>query len=164
MSVDERRELILLLEAARTRLEQYFADTLGVFDESKDYDVLGFPSTVAFLKHQCRMSGARAKRSTLLARAARKFQATFSSWKHNQISSDEAHLLFQMAERMPDKYPDAEPVLLEIVGDSYDETRRVLDYWRQTVDKPGILVDEQIQMNRRRLDVSRKANGMVEGE
>jgi len=164
MSVDERQELILLLEAGRTRLDQYFVEAVGVFDELKDYDVLGFPSTVAFLKHQCRMSGARAKRSTLLARAARRFRQTFLSWKHNQISSDEAQLLFQTAERMPDRFPNAEPVLLEIVGDSYDETRKLLDYWRQTVDKPGVLVDEQTQMDRRRLDISRKANGMVEGE
>jgi hypothetical protein len=53
---------------------------------------------------------------------------------------------------------------LEIVGDTIEETREVLDYWRHTVDRPGIVVDSAVQMQRRRLDYTRKANGMIEGD
>lgn len=163
-SADERREHLLLLEVARTRLDQEFTETLGSADAHKDHNVFGFPSTVAFLKAEAGIAPARARRYTMLARAARRFRATFESWRRRHITSDEAELLFQASDRMPDKYLGAEQVLLEIVGDGYDETRKILDYWSQTVDKPGVLADEQVQMERRRLNVSRKVNGMVEGE
>jgi hypothetical protein len=110
------------------------------------------------------MSGSRAKRYTMLARAAATFKATFESWRQRQVSSDEAALLFQSAERMPDKYPAAEAVLLEIVGDGYDDTSKILDYWRQSADKVGVEIDEQNQLMRRRFDIRRTANGMVEGD
>jgi hypothetical protein len=96
-----------------------------------------------------------------MARTARKFTSTYLSWKHGQISTDQAHQLFRAAEQMPDKYPDAEPVLLEIVGDTPEEVRRILDYWRHSIDKPGVVIAEELQWERRRLDVSRKTNGMV---
>jgi hypothetical protein len=35
--------------------------------------------------------------------------------------------MFKASERLPDKYPEAETVLLELVGDGFDETRRVLE-------------------------------------
>ena len=98
-----------------------------------------------------------------MARMARKFRSTYLSWKYGQISTDQAEHLFKAAEQMPDKYPDAEAVLLEIVGDTPEETRQILDYWRHSVDKPGVAIEEELQMERRRLDVSRKANGMVSG-
>lgn len=161
---NERIEHVLLLLAAQTRIDQQLAETLGVVDENHEYELLAYSSAVAMLKHEGRMSGSRANRYIFLARAAHSLKATFLSWKHNHISTDQAELLFQAVRTMPDKYPDAEPVLLETVGDDCDETRKVLDYWRNTVDKPGVLVDERAQLERRRLDIGRKANGMVEGE
>jgi hypothetical protein len=72
--------------------------------------------------------------------------------------------MFAAAERMPDKYPEAEPVLLEIVGDSVAETKQVLDYWRQQADRPGVVLELEDQLRRRRFDVRRVSNGMVTGE
>ena len=163
-SVDELDDHILLLEAARHRLDVEWCESLGVFEEHDGHRVHGYPSLVAYLKHRARMAGSRANRYVLLARAARRFKATLASWKHRQISSDQAELLFQASQRMPDKYPDAEPVLLEIVGDTPEETKKVLDYWRNTVDRPGVVVDYEAQMMRRRFDYTRKPNGMIEGE
>lgn len=65
---------------------------------------------------------------------------------------------------MPDKYPEAENVLLELVGDGFDETRRVLDYWRNDVDLAGVRLDAEVQLARRYLDIVRRHNGMVEGK
>jgi hypothetical protein len=90
--------------------------------------------------------------------------ATFSAWRHRLISGDEAELMFRAAERTPDEYPDAENVLLELVGDGVDETRRILDYWRSDVDRPGVVLDAEDQLRRRYHDLTRQANGMVTGK
>lgn len=163
-TADERDEQILLLEAAQTELDVQRTEVLGASDEMDDHKLFGYTSTIAYLKHRAGMSGSRAKRYTLLARAARTFRATFESWRQRQVSSDEAALLFQSADRMPDKYSDAETVLLEIVGDGYDDTRKILDYWRQSADKVGVEIDEQNQLIRRRFDIRNTTNGMVEGD
>jgi hypothetical protein len=72
--------------------------------------------------------------------------------------------MFRAAERTADEYAEAENVLLELVGDGVEETRRVLDYWRSDVDLPGVRLDAEAQLDRRRFDVTRKQNGMVAGE
>jgi hypothetical protein len=98
------------------------------------------------------------------ARASLGARATLSAWKHRLISSDQAELLFRAAERTPDRYPEAEAILLEIVGDSVDETRQVLEYWRNDVDRPGVHLDLEDQLHRRHFDLTRRHNGMVTGE
>jgi hypothetical protein len=162
--IDELDDHILLLEAVRHRLEVEWAESLGVFEDRDGHEVHGYPSMVAYLKHRARIAASRAKRYVLLARAARRFQATLASWKHRQISSDQAEMLFRVSEQLPDKYPDAEAVLLEIVGDTPEETRQILDYWRHSVDKAGVVIENELQLQRRRFDYTRKANGMIEGD
>ena len=164
VSVDERDEHLMLLEAARHSLDVEWTETLAVFEAGGDYEVMGYPSTVAYLKHRFGLAGGRAYRYVKNARAVWKFSATFSAWKHRLISSDQVELMWRASERMPEEYPDAEGVLLEVVGDSVDETRRVLDYWRSDVDVPGVVLELEDQLRRRRFDVTRKNNGMVAGE
>jgi hypothetical protein len=163
-SVDERDEHLMLLEAARHVLDVEWIETLAASENAGDHEVLGFSSTIAYLKHRFRMTGGRAHRYVKNARAALKHVATFAAWKHRQITTDQAELMFKASERMPDKYPQAESVLLELVGDSVDETRKVLDYWRNDVDAPGVHLELEEQLERRHFDVTRKANGMVAGE
>ena len=162
-SVDERDEHLMLLESARHHLEIEWIETLAAAEAARDHDVMGYPSTVTYLKHRMRMAGGRAHRYVKNARAILKHVATFSAWRLRQISSDEAELMFRAAERMPDKYPAAENVLLELVGDGPEETRKVLDYWRDDVDLPGVVLDAEEQLQRRFHDVARQANGMVSG-
>lgn len=164
VSVDERDEHLMLLEAARQSLDVEWTATLAVAEAAGDHNVMGYPSMVAYLKNRMRMAGGRANRYVRNARAAFKHAATFSAWKHRQLSGDEAELMFRASERTPDKYPEAENILLELVGDSLDETRRVLDYWRSDVDQPGVVLDAEDQSKRRRFDMTRKSNGMVSGE
>lgn len=163
-SVDERDEHLMLLEASRHALEVEWTETLAASEDAGDHDVMGYPSTVAYLKHRLHMAGGRAHRYVKNARAAVKNAATFSAWKHRQLSSDQVELMFRASERMPDKYPEAENVLLELVGDDLDETRKVLDYWRNDVDLPGVHLDLEEQLQRRHFDVTRKDNGMVAGK
>ena len=163
-SVDERDEHLMLLEAARHHLDVEWTQTLAAAEDAGDHDVMGYPSMVAYLKHRMRMAGGRAHRYVKNARAALKHAATFSAWRHRQISGDEAELMFRASEKVPDKYPDAENILLELVGDGVDETRRVLDYWRSDVDLPGVVLDAEEQLQRRYHDVTRRANGMITGK
>ncbi len=163
-SVDERDEHLMLLEAVRHALDVEWTETLAASESAGDHDVLGYPSTVEYLKHRLRMAGSRAHRYVKNARAAGQFRATFAAWKHRQVSSDEAELLFRAAERTPDRYPEAETILLELVGDGVEATKRLLDYWRHDVDLPGVRLDVEDQLTRRRFDVTRKANGMVTGD
>lgn len=162
--IDELDDQILLLEAARHRLDVEWTELVGVFEEREGHRVHGYPSMVAYLKHRARMAASRANRYVSIARAARKFRATLASWKYRQISTDQAELLFKASDRMPDEYPDAEATLLEVAGDSVEETKRILEYWRNRVDRPGIEADIEVQMDRRRLDWTWRANGMIEGE
>jgi hypothetical protein len=162
-SVDARDEHLMLLEAARQSLDVEWTGTLAAAEAAGDHDVMGYPSMVAYLKHRMRMAGGRAHRYVRTARMAAKFRATFSAWRHRQISGDEVDLMFRPAERTPDRYPEAENVLLELVGDSVDETRRFLDYWRNDVDLPGVVLDVEEQMARRHFDVTRRTNRMLAG-
>lgn len=100
-SVDERDDHLMLLEAVRHALDVEWTATVAVSDESDDHDVMGYPSTVAYLMHRFRMSGSRARRYVGNARAALTARATFSAWKHRQISSDQAEMMFRAAERTP---------------------------------------------------------------
>jgi hypothetical protein len=163
-SVDERDEHLMLLEAARHALDVEWTETLAAAETAADHHVMGYPSMVVHLKHRMRMAGGRAHRYVRIARASTKHAATFSAWRHRQITGDEAELMFKASERLPDKYPEAETVLLELVGDGFDETRRVLEYWRSDVDLPGVRLDLEDQLQRRRFDLTRKHNGMVAGE
>lgn len=164
VSADERDEHLMLIEAARHHLDVEWTETLAAAEVAGDHDVHGYPSMVAYVKHRLRMAGGRANRYVRNARAALEHAATFSAWKHRQISSDEADLMFRASERTPDQYPAAENALLELVGDGVDETRRVLDYWRSDVDLPGVVLDAETQLERRHFDARRLHNGMVAGE
>jgi hypothetical protein len=141
-----------------------WTETLSAAEAAGDHDVMGYPSTVAYLKHRMRMAGGRAHRYVRNARMAGKFLATLSAWRHRQISGDEAELMFRAAEWTPDEHPEAESVLLELVGDGFDETSRVLDYWRSDVDLPGVVLDAEDQLARRYFDVTRRSNGMLAGK
>ncbi|MPZ52203.1 MAG: DUF222 domain-containing protein, partial [Acidimicrobiia bacterium] len=160
-SAEERDEYLMLLETVRHELEVEWTQTLAVAEDSADHDLFGYPSMVAYLKHRLRMAGGRAGRYVKNARAAGDNPATLSAWKHRQVTSDEAELLFYTSRRLPDDYSESETILLEMVGESYDETRQLLDYWRSDVnDREASL---EAQQERRRLDVTRRRNGMIGG-
>lgn len=161
---EERDEHLMLLEAARQTLEVEWTETLAAADASGDHHLMGYPSTVAYLKDRLKMAGGRAHRYLRNARAALRFPATFSAWRHRQVSGDEAELLFRSSERVPDQYPTAEGTLLELVGDGVDDTRRTLEYWQAGVDRPGAMIDLETQLQRRRCEIARRPNGMVSGE
>lgn len=163
-SVDDLGSFLIGIEAESSRLEQQRMLVLAEFDERSGHRSFGFPSAVAFLKARCAMSGGRAKRLVKMARSARKFSSTFAAWRFNHISADQAQQLFDVADELPDKYGAAEHVLLDIAGDTPDDTRKTLGYWKNAVDQPGVELDLEAQLQRRAFDMTTKPNGMVAGK
>jgi hypothetical protein len=163
-SADERDEHLMLLEAARHQLDVEFIKTLAVADAAQDHHLTGHPTTVAYLRDRLGIAPHRASGYLKIAREAERHPNTFSAWAHRQLSTDEAALLFRAAGADPDRYSRAEAVLLEIVGEGFEETRKTLDYWRNRVDPTGIRLEIEEQLRRRRFELTRKANGMVSGE
>ncbi|MEA1903259.1 MAG: hypothetical protein U9N56_07020 [Actinomycetota bacterium] len=131
---EERDEHLALLEEASQHLEIERTMTLAVSDANNDHELFGYPSSVAYLKDRFRISGGRAHRYVKLARFGQKFKATLLAWKHRLINSDQTESLARAAERLPDRYPEGESVLLEIIGDTPEETKQILDYWTLTAE------------------------------
>jgi hypothetical protein len=163
-SPDERDEHLMLLEAARHSLDVEFIKTLAAADSAGDHHLSGHPSTVSYLKDRLGIAPHRANSYLKTAQEALAHPATFSAWSHRQMTSDEAALLFRAAAADPDRYQKAETVLLELVGEGFEETRRTLDYWRNRVDPEGVRLELADQLQRRHFEISRRANGMVWGE
>lgn len=154
----------MLLEAARQALEVEWFETLIASTGADDHLLLGYPSMVAYLKDRLAMAGSRAHRYVKKAMTAARFAPTLAAWKHRQISGDEAEAMLRVAERRPDKYAEAESLLLEMVGEGAEDTRKVLDYWCSGVDRTSALLELEEQLERRRCTVSRGPHGMVSGE
>jgi hypothetical protein len=163
VSTDDLASWLVSIETETSRLEQNRAVVLSEFDAREGHHVFGHPSTISFLKEACRMSGGRAKRLVRSARAATKHVATLAAWRFGQLSSDQAQQLFDISYQMPDRYEAAEQVLIDIAGDTPDQTRRTLDYWKNTVDPIGVELELVNQLERRSFELSTQANGMVTG-
>jgi hypothetical protein len=145
-------------------LEQNRAMVLAEFEDRGGHHVYGHPSVVSFLKSVCRITGGRALRLVKNARAASAHAATTAAWRFGHISMDQAQQRFSVSEELPDRFEDAEQVLLDIAGDSPDDTRRSLDYWKNTVDRAGVDLVLENQLLRRRFEMTTKPNGMVSGK
>jgi hypothetical protein len=163
-SVDDLGAFLVGIESEVSRLEQQRSLVLAEFDVRDGHEAFGFPNSVDFLKSACAMSSGRARRLVKNARAARKHTATFSAWRFGHLSTDQAEQLFDISHQLPDKYDSGEQVLIDIAGSTPDDTRQVLDYWKNTVDCAGVELDLETQLVRRRLDMTRKPNGMVAGK
>lgn len=163
VSTDTLASWLVGIETDISRLEQNRMVVLSEFDSREGHHVFGHPSTTSFLKEACRMSGGRAKRLVRSARAAAKHVATLAAWRYGQLSSDQAQQLFDTSYQMPDRYEAAEQVLIDIAGDTPDQTRQTLDYWKNTVDRAGVELELVNQLERRSFEFSTQPNGMVTG-
>jgi hypothetical protein len=163
VSTDTLASWLVGIETDISRLEQNRVVVLSEFDSRDAHNVYGHPSTISFLKDACRMSGGRAKRLVKTARAAANHVATLAAWRFGQLSSDQAQQLFDISYQLPDRFDAAEQVLIDISGETPDETRQVLDYWKNTVDPTGVVLDQVNQMERRSFELSTLGNGMISG-
>ncbi|HUG32516.1 MAG TPA: DUF222 domain-containing protein [Acidimicrobiia bacterium] len=142
-----------LLETAVARWVKSLSDRGG-------HLALGYPNPTALLSHLGRVSGGRARQIVGQANAADRAPHAFRTWADGRLSTGQAKYLFDVAESVPDEFPDAEERLVDIVeGLSVRDTRKTLEYWRQSVDGPGEL-NADVAFARRGLSVSKTSGGM----
>lgn len=107
------------------------------------------------------MSAGHVRRVVSRANAASRAPDSFAAWADGRISTDQAAQLFRLADTVPDVFPDAEEVLVEIVELlTVSETAKTLDYWRQSVAGPGETSLES-EMTRRGVSASETLDGML---
>ena len=124
--------------------------------------ISAYPSLPAFLKHRCRMASGRAHQLVARSRVFRSPRATFRAWTAGRLSTDQAGVLLDQATALPDHYAEGEDRLVDIVEDlGVTDTRRALEYWRQTVDGPGTIRDQLEQMELRGISASKSLGGMI---
>ncbi|MET0697443.1 MAG: DUF222 domain-containing protein [Acidimicrobiia bacterium] len=122
----------------------------------------GYPSLTAFLEQRCRMASGRAHRLVARSRVFRSARTTFRAWTAGRLSTDQAGVLLDQATALPDHYAEGEDRLVDIVEDlGVTDTRRALEYWRQTVDGPGRIRDQLEQMELRGISASKSLGGMI---
>ena len=115
---------------------------------------LGYSSPTTLLMDQARMSAGHAKQVVSRANASDSAPVAFAAWADGRLSTDQTRHLFQLAEAVPDVFPAAEERLVEIIEPlTVNETAKVLEYWRQSVDGPGEL-DPDSQLVRRGVSLS----------
>ena len=148
-----------LIEVERLRRISTFEDRAGPHN-------FGYPSLTAFLKHRCRMASGRAHRLVARSRVFRATRTTFRAWTAGRLSTDQAAVLLDEAAALPEQFAEGEARLVDIVEDlGVTDTRRALEYWRQSVDGPGTISDELAQHDLRGVSLSESLGGMgrIEG-
>lgn len=145
---------------ARDQLNVLLARKVRSQTQRNGHDRLGYPSPTAYLKDRGRMSAGHAHLVVLMARAMAKAPAVTRAWSDGRVSTDQAAVLFSLAETVPAEFSFAEESLVEIVEPlTVADTRRAIEYWRQSVDGPGDLSGET-QLARRGVSLSKTMGGM----
>jgi hypothetical protein len=162
LHLDQLADDLVELEQVSGLIEAIRVQRIEAFERKAGPRAFGYPSMTAFLKHRCRMASGRAWRLVAAARAIEIAPHVFRAWLGNRLSTDQTHRLLETAAAVPDEFPAAERLLIETVEDlSHTDTRRVLGYWRQSVDGPGTATDEIAQQEMRGISASVSLGGML---
>ena len=162
LHVDQLADDLIELEAVSGLIEAVRIRRIEAFENKGGHRLHGYPSMTAFLKDKCRMATGRARRLVAAAQAIDIAPRVFQGWIFGRLSTDQAHRLFETANGVPDEFASAEHRLIEAVEDlSHTDTRRVLDYWRQSVDGPSNALGETEQQDLRGISTSVSLGGML---
>ena len=162
VKVDQLADDLVELELVSGLLETERVRRLALYGSKGGPARHGYPSLTSFLKDRCGMAAGRAHRLVATANVIRRALATFRAWVDARISTDQAYRLFEVAETLPDEFAEVEDTLIGAVeGLSVSDTKRALDYWRQSVDGPGTIADEIRQHDLRGVSLSRTMGGMT---
>jgi hypothetical protein len=141
-------------------LEALVAKRVRAMQDRGGHRELGYPNPTALLAHLGRMSYGHARQIVTRANARDKAPLAYRAWEDGRLSTDQAGHVFQLAEAIPDAFPEAEEKLVEIIEPlSVSHAAKALTYWRQSVEGPGEL-SQETQMIRRGLSLSKTVEGM----
>lgn len=162
LHVDQLADDLVEIELVSGLLETQRVRRLSVYGSKGGPLSHGFSSPTAFLKTRCRMAAGRARRLVAASIAIGRAKEIFRAWCDGRLSSDQAGRLFETSEAVHQEFVAIESTLVDAVdGLSVSDTRRLLDYWRQSVDGPGTVADEIKQDQARGVSLSLTMGGMA---
>jgi Domain of unknown function (DUF222)/HNH endonuclease len=162
LHLDQLADDLVELEHVSGVLEVERLRRISTFEDRGGHRHLGYPSLTAFLKHRCRMASGRAHRLVARARVFMAARTTMRAWTSGRLGTDQAGVLLDQAVALPDQFAEGEHRLVDIVEDlDVTDTRRALEYWRQSVDGPGTIRDQLEQQELRGVSASPSLSGMV---
>jgi len=155
-------EDLIELERIDGWLQVERARRIAAFEAKRGQDLEGHSSVTAFLKHRCRMSGARAQRSVVLANKLPTVPFVGKALKSGDLSLDQALVFTNLPDHLSEDLARDEVSLVNAVEPlSVSDTRRLVEYWRSAVDGPGCDATAQELEERRYLFGARTFEGMV---
>ncbi len=158
--VDLLADDLVELENLSGLLESIQLRRLEVFDRKTGHHLQGYPSSTAFLMARCRMRAGRAMGQVARAHALEHTPAVLEAWTQGRIGTDQSYELFRVSTLVPDRFATDQQTLVDTVEDlSVRATRKVVDYWRSTVDGPGLLEDDKELHDRRGVSLSTSFDG-----
>ena len=149
------------IASGQQALEVLLADRVRSLSERGGHSDLGYSSPTNYVTDRTRVSPGQARQVVSRSRMREVAPHAYRAWADGRISTGQARHMFQIAERLPDQYPEAEARLVDIVEPlDVVDTGKALEYWAQAVDGPGDL-DPEKQQVRRGLSASWLMNGML---
>ncbi|HJS27269.1 MAG TPA: DUF222 domain-containing protein [Actinomycetota bacterium] len=153
--LDELERAGRIIEAERGR-------RLVEFERRKSYAVDGHLSAATWLADRQTISAAAAEATVRTARSLQQMPTTAEALGQGDISTSAVRMLAAAQEAAPIAFKQSEAALVEVARAApFGELRRVLAHWRMAADPDGAIQEEDRRFERRSLNVSPAADGMV---
>ena len=150
------------LHRLREMVDAEYLRRLADMDRRATYRRDGHLSTVAWLIAAFALAGGAARELVRVARALRDMPGARRAFESGQISSSSIRALASAREAAPDSYAVSEEDLVDAARrHSVRDLGKVLAFWLQAVQHEAALTDEESLAERRYLNVSPTAWGMV---
>ncbi|WP_159085860.1 HNH endonuclease signature motif containing protein [Aeromicrobium chenweiae] len=173
----EVREVVGAVQQTRTALDALMcrlaasADAMGLPKDD------GAPSVTAWLASTTGMPKADAAKLAALARSTSSAETTRAAWAAGEISTDQAKVIMQAIDRLPEwvgeqERTDAEAHLIELAGRHHlDDLRRLANRVLEVIDPDGAdeVLGEQVRREEEkaweatRLTIKRRGDGTTRG-
>ena len=144
LHIDQLADDLVELETVSSMIDAERVRRLNRYEEISGPQSHGYASLTAFLIHRCRIAAGRARRLVGVAHSAKRCRRVHQAWVDQRVSTDQAHRLLEASDSAPEQFAPAEEELISIVEPlTPGDTRRALDYWRNTVLNPDNLDTKQ---------------------
>ena len=153
-------ESVVALHCQLARLDAVATRAAAAFDASGAWEPSGARSAAAWVRVECNLPAATARRRVQTGRTLRHMPEVERSWLAGEVSEAHVGLLAKAQRRAPEPFRDSES---ELVGWAKNLTfgrfARVAAYWVQRADPDGDVREAAKQHASRRLNLSQSFGG-----
>jgi hypothetical protein len=150
------------IERASRSLEAERLRRIAELDARGSFARDGYLSMSAWLVHRLRVAWSVAGQQVRLARSLRRMPGTRRALATGAVSAVSASMLASAREANRPEFTRVEATLVSAATTlPVRELRGALTYWREAVDRRGVVRDAELARERRRLHVSPALDGMV---